>query len=367
MNPNLTQDRPEPSRALVRALQQQVDQLADGIPGRDAHRIAAAWVYMTAVTAWAEDHGLVAGRLRAPAAPARSRFLGQGGTHLAWLTYAVADTAVHPCAWPLLDPAYDNPVRWDSPSEDGARGLLDWWATEAPVLAYPVEQGPATITGWLIGDLLQLLTDERRKANALAQSPWWLAGGILDRTLIPVAREAPDRTLMLVDPTCGTGHFLVVAIEALWELYTTGSLAPRQMHMDGVTGWTPVAPAEAARRILAGVHGMELDPVTAAVARLRATVAVAHLLHAAGTFPGPLRLATIPRTLLATVAVGDSLLAKKVSPAEYARVRPAQARIVNLGVDQPEEAPEAGRLAALEPTATPISEDAEQLLLFPAA
>lgn len=327
--------RVEPSRPFIRALQQHIDNLAEGIPGKHARRTAAAWVYMSALAAWAEDHGLTPGRLRDDARPARDHYLKQGGTAVGWLVLAVADIAVHPAAWPLLDPAYGNPVRDASPCESGARELLDWWASDAPTLAYPTSSGPATITGWLPGDLLQLVTDERRLAHALCQTPWWLADGILDRTLIPAAREFPDRTLRLVDPTCGTGHFLVRAIDALWELYTTGSLQPRQMRMQGVTGWTPVGPKEAARRILAGVDGVELDPVTAAVARLRVAVTVAHLLHTAGALPGPLRLATLPHGLVPRIVVGDSLLAGKVTRAEYARLRPEQARIVNLGRDEP--------------------------------
>lgn len=327
--------RVEPSRPFIRALQQHIDNLAEGIPGKHARRTAAAWVYMSAVTAWAEDHALIEPRLRAAARPARDDYLNQGGTAVGWLVLAVADITVHPAAWPLLDPAYGNPVRDASPSEEGARRLLDWWCDEAPTLAYPTERGPATITGWVLGDLLQLVTDERRLAHALCQTPWWLADGILDRTLIPAAREFPNQTLHLIDPTCGTGHFLIRAIDALWELYTTGGLNPRQMRMDGVTGWTPVGPKEAARRILAGVDGVELDPVTAAVARLRVTVTVAHLLHTAGALPGPLRLATLPPGMVPRIVVGDSLLAGKVSQAEYARLRPEQARIVNLGTGKP--------------------------------
>lgn len=350
-------------KPLVRQLQHQIDMLADGIPGRHAHRTAAAWVYMSAISAWAEDHDLTPGRLRAAARPARERFLDQGGTAVAWLTFAVADIAVHPCAWPLLDPAYANPVRDASPAESAARELLDWWA-DAPTLAYPVEKGPATISGWLLGDLLQLVTDERRLAHALAQSPWWLADGILDRTLIPAAREFTDETLRLVDPTCGTGHMLVRAVDMLWELYTTGSLPPRAMRMGGVTGWTPVPPVEAARRILAGVDGVELDPITAAVCRLRVAVVVADLLHTAGVLPGPLRLATIPHSLLPRIVVGDALLAGKVTAAEYARLRPAQARIVNLGTGA--AAAEPAPLMPAGPVAEPLAADgAGQLLLFP--
>lgn len=322
-------------RPLVRHLQCHIDNIAEGIPGKHARRTAAAWVYMSALAAWAEDHGITPGRLRADALPARNQYLSQGGTAVGWLVLAVADIAVHPAAWPLLDPAYGNPVRDASPSESGARELLDWWAGDAPTLAYPTSSGPATITGWLPGDLLQLVTDERRLAHALCQTPWWLADGILDRTLIPAAREFPNQTLRLIDPTCGTGHFLIRAIDALWELYTTGALNPRQMRMDGATGWTPVGPKQAARRILAGVDGVELDPITAAVARLRVAVTVAHLLRTADALPGPLRLATLPQGMVPRIVVGDSLIAGKVSQAEYARMRPEQARIVNLGTDEP--------------------------------
>ncbi|MFE9391665.1 hypothetical protein [Streptomyces sp. NPDC006784] len=360
----LAQTRVEPSRALIRALQHQIEQLADSISGKNAHRTAAGWVYMTCVHAWAADHHLIDGRLHRDAQPARQQFLTQGGTNLAWLTYAVADTAVHPCAWTLLDPAYDNPVRHASPSDTAASRLLDWWAEDAPALAYPVDTGPGTITGWILGDLLQLVTDERRLAHALAQSPWWLADGILDRTLIPAARDFRDETLRLIDPTCGTGHFLIRAIDMLWELHTTGSLAPRQMRMDGVTSWTPIPPAEAARRILAGVDGIELDPITEAVCRLRVTVYLAHLLHEAGALPGPLRLDAIPHRLMPRISVGDSLLAGKVSRAEYARLRPAQARIVNLGTDAPAdgEAPD-GETAPI-PVVLPQGTEREQLALF---
>lgn len=355
--------RVEPSRSLIRALQRQIDALAVGIPGRHAYRTAAGWVYMSVLTAWAEDHELIPPRLRAAAKPARDDYFARGGTAVGWLALAAADTAVHPSGWPLLDPAYGNPVRDASPSEPAARGLLDWWLNDAPCLAYPTERGPATITGWLPGDLLQLLTDERRLAHALAQSPWWLADGILDRTLIPAAREFRDETLLLVDPTCGTGHMLVRAVDMLWELYTTGRLAPRQMRMDGVTGWTPVPPAEAAHRILAGVDGVELDPVTAAVARLRVTITLAHLLHTAGALPGPLQLAAIPHSLVPRIVVGDSLLAGKVSADEYARLRPEQARIVNLGT-APAPAAEPAPTAAVPSVRLP---QREQLALFPEA
>lgn len=333
------------TRRLVRALQQQAEHLAESIPGRAAYRTAAAWVYTTAVTAWCEDHGLTPQRLRKDAEPARRWYAAQGGTAAGWLAHTAADLAVHPSTWCWLDPRYGNPIRDASPGEQACRDLIAWWSTEAPSLAEQDDGQPPTIHGYLIGDLLQLLTDERAKANALVQSPPWLSDFLLDRTLPEAARDHPDETLRLIDPTCGTGHVLARAVAMLWELYTTGTLPARSGRAGKVTGWTPVTPREAARRILAGLDGVELDPLTAAVARLRVTITIAHLLHTAGALPGPLTLATIPPTIQPRIVVGDSLLAGKVTAAEYARLRPVQAAITNLGTEAAAELAEPGQTA----------------------
>lgn len=330
---------PSDTRHLAKALQRRVEECADTITHPQAHQIAAAWVYSSALAAWAGDHGLTPPRLRADARPARDAHVRAGGTMVGWLALAVADLAVHPATWSLLDPRY-TPIGQASPGEGACRALVDWWAREAPRLAYPVDSGPGTITGWLVGDLLQTVTDERRLEHALVQTPWCVADFILDRDLIPAAQDHPNETLKLIDPACGTGHFLIRAIGMLWELYTTGGLPAREGRPHAVTGWTPVRPVEAAQRILAGVDGCELDPYTAAVARLRVTVTVAHLLHQAGARRRPLTLARIPADLCPRIVVGDALLAGKVTAEVYAEARPVQAAIVNLGTRD-----QAGQLA----------------------
>lgn len=236
---------------------------------------------------------------------------------------------VHPATRCLLDPRYTHALA-RTPSVEVCADLIDWWTDEAPSLRYDVDTGPSSITGWLVGDLLSALSDQRRKGNALCQTPWWVADGILDRTLIPAAQEFVDETLRTIDPTCGTGHMVIRKIDYLWELYTTGTLHPRQATGGPVaTGWTPIGPAEAAARILAGCHGVELDPLTAAVARLRYIVTLGHLLHRAGALP-VLRLDALP-PWRPPIVVGDSLLAGKATAEEYAALRPEQAAIVNLG------------------------------------
>lgn len=327
---------------LIRALRDHVDAITESMTGPKASHATAervrpaavCWVYYSVLVAWAEDHHLIDPHLRADAKPRRQPYEHpHAGGIRGWLARAYASLAVHPATWCLLDPAYTQ-LRDHTPSEQACRDLADWWATEAPSLAYQAGKGPASITGWLVGDLLQALSDTRRKGHALAQTPWWVADGILDRTLLPAAAQHHGETLHMADPTCGTGHFLIRTIDYLYEWYTTGTLAPRQMHMPAVTGGPTYEPAEAIRRILAGVDGVELDPLTAAVARLRVTVTIGDLLHRAGLLP-VLRLDTIP-PIRPRIAVGDSLLAGKVSKAEYARIHPRLAAIQNLGhPDQP--------------------------------
>jgi hypothetical protein len=261
---------------------------------------------MSVLTAWAEDHGLIGPWLREPAAERQSAYLaGSIDGARGWLARAVhAVASAHPSTWCLADPRY-TALRDGRLPEEPVRDLLDWWRNDAPIP----------------GDLLQHLSAGRTTGNALVQTPWWVADFILDRTLRPAAAEWPDTTLRIIDPACGTGHFLIRAVDRLWELYTTGTMTPYRVggaEPEMVPGWTPVGPAVAARRVLSGVDGVELDPLTAAVARLRVTVAVAAKL-AAGR---PFRLARVPQGIRPRIVIGDSLLLGVVSREEYRRVHP---------------------------------------------
>jgi hypothetical protein len=338
------------TQPLIRALRAHVDDCAESIAARSdvqgsdaavtaARPIAAAWVYTTVLVAWAEDHALIDSWLRADAHPARTEFLGLPGmTMSAWLARAITSLCVHPATACLLDPRY-NPLRQAAPSNRVINNLVEWWTDEAPSLQYEAQRGPSSLSGWLPGDLLQHLSEDRRKGLALAQTPWWVADFILDLTLLPAADEFRDLALRTIDPACGTGHFLVRMIDYLWELYTTGRLAARQATgRDPVTGWAPVGARQAIRRILIGVHGCEKDPLTTAVARLRYVVTVGALMHQGGLIREPLRLERIP-PFRPPIAVGDSLVARKISKQAYAELHPRLAAIDNLGIDE-QEGPE---------------------------
>ncbi len=325
---------PAEDPAFRRALLRHVDRLAATVtyPNADAPRgyaerqhrqhIAAAWVYLSCVAVWAEDHGLVPPLLRRnPAGVTRNR-----ASSLLWLGRAFQQLTVHPATQWLIHPGY-NPMLWaGTPSPSACSDLIDWWATEAPSLAYPSINGhPPSITGWPIGDLLTLLSPQRRTGNALVQTPHFVADLILDETLIPAAGTFRDNQLLrLIDPAAGTGHVLIRAVDYVWQWYTTGRITVHAVTgRPPITGGTVYPPHEAVRRILAGVDGVELDPLTAAVGRLRMTIYIGHLMTQARLIPAPLRLAGIPATVTPRIAVGDALLlGTGVTRAEYGRLHP---------------------------------------------
>src|SRR5690606_39711264 len=113
---------------------------------------------------------------------------------------------------------------------DGARELIEFWRTrdEHGVLVHdftdPLDDDG--VTGWdtrFLGDLYQDLSEDIRKNYALLQTPEFVEEFILDRTLEPAIREfgldgqggrvyqANSQGFRLIDPTCGSGHFLIGA------------------------------------------------------------------------------------------------------------------------------------------------------------
>ncbi|MBN1170658.1 MAG: hypothetical protein JXA67_00620, partial [Micromonosporaceae bacterium] len=290
------------------------------------HRAARMWVYLSAVAVWAEDHHLTRPLLRrSPPEMTRNTFSSP-----LWLARAVEQVTAHPSTQWIAHPDYNPDLYTGAPSPHAAARLIDWWATVAPPMAYDTTDAqPASITGWVIGDLLQLLSPDRRTRNALVQTPYWVVDFILDQTLVPAAVEFRDQPLLtVIDPCCGTGHFLIRAVDALWQWYTAGALHPRQVtSQPAATGGRIWTPAEAIRRVRVSADGVDIDPLTAAVARFRLTIYLGHLMAGAGLLPKPLRLHQIPAWVAPRIGVGDSLLFNKTTDAEYAQLHPHLARL----------------------------------------
>ncbi|WP_445151346.1 BREX-2 system adenine-specific DNA-methyltransferase PglX [Baekduia sp. Peel2402] len=258
---------------------------------------AVAWVLSSVFVRFMEDNGLVdVAWLSGPAArrqEARARRRGYFAEHpletdREVLHAAFRAAAAAPAAAPLFDERH-NPL-WRLPvSGDGARAILEVWdrlddASEAVRLRHDFTD-PARDTRFL-GDLYQDISDAAREKYALLQTPEFVESFILDRTLEPALAEFGLPPLKLIDPTCGSGHFLIGAFERLlarWQDAEPGTPLP-----------------ELADRALRAVHGVDVNPYAVAIARFRLTVAA---LQACGIR----RIADAPAWDV-RVACGDSLL-----------------------------------------------------------
>jgi hypothetical protein len=132
---------------------------------------------------------------------------------------------------------------------------------------------PAWDTRFL-GDLYQDLSEAARKKYALLQTPEFVEEFILHRTLDPALDEfgldasaltnaegdaISGRGFRMIDPACGSGHFLLGAFRRILDRWTRQ--APRALR------------AELVQRALDSVHGVDLNPYAIAIARFRLLIA----------------------------------------------------------------------------------------------
>jgi len=144
------------------------------------------------------------------------------------------------------------------PSGDAAMTLLDFWReidTDNGQLkrTFDVEAGDTRF----LGDLYQDLSERARKKYALLQTPVFVEEFILDRTLDPAIDEFGLDEVRMIDPTCGSGHFLLGGFARLFDLWI------KREDNDIV----------AAQKALNGVWGVDINPFAVAIARFRLIVA----------------------------------------------------------------------------------------------
>ncbi|MET4639581.1 BREX-2 system adenine-specific DNA-methyltransferase PglX [Mycetocola sp. 2940] len=209
-----------------------------------------------------------------------------------WLRSAFGVLASLPAGRGLIDPKH-SPV-WTAPISGGAADeLLRFWRKQQADGTLLHDFADESLDTRFLGDLYQDLSDYARDTYALLQTPVFVEEFILDRTLKPAIEEFGLNGLKLIDPTCGSGHFLLGAFERLNELWKQQAPA-----MD---------PRTRVQHALDSVYGVDLNPFAVAIARFRLTVAAL--------------LATGEPTLVSApafgyhLAVGDSLL-RSESPAQ---------------------------------------------------
>lgn len=137
-----------------------------------------------------------------------------------------------------------------------------------------------------LGDLYQDLSEYAKKTFALLQTPEFIEEFILDRTLDPAIDRFGYEQVRMIDPTCGSGHFVLGGFKRLLTHWQKGHPEMNER--------------EIVKNALAGVAGVDLNPFAVAIARFR-------LLLAAWKACAVTRLRAAP-DFHVNLAVGDSLL-----------------------------------------------------------
>lgn len=275
-------------------------------------QVAVAWVLGTVFVRFSEDNGLipepyitapdVSGREVAQARYDEYMATDADPTYRGWLERAFEELGTGQAGRLLFDQDH-NPLYQIPLSHDGAGVLLAFWREQragdgaedagGSVLVHDFtdllsEDGTE---GWdtrFLGDLYQDLSEAARKTYALLQTPEFVEEFILDRTMTPAIREFGFEELKMIDPTCGSGHFVLGAFRRLTRLWAEER--------------PEVGPYERVRAALESVHGVDLNPFAVAVARFRLLVAAMaasgmRTFGVAGAYEWPIQL-----------AVGDSLI-----------------------------------------------------------
>lgn len=203
-----------------------------------------------------------------------------------YLLAAFREAGTLPGLRTFFDDAH-NPAFRLGISGDAAMALRQFWQQVEPGTG--ALQHDFTDSAWntrFLGDLYQDLSEATRKRYALLQTPEFVEEFILDRTLTPAIREFGFREVRLIDPTCGSGHFLLGGFHRLLAEWLRNE-----------PGRNPV---DMAQKALDAVAGVDLNPFAVAISRFRLFVAA---LQASGVQ----RLANA-HDFKVSVAIGDSLL-----------------------------------------------------------
>ncbi|MFJ8753535.1 BREX-2 system adenine-specific DNA-methyltransferase PglX [Streptomyces sp. NPDC102441] len=264
--------------------------------GDRVNQAAVAWVLGTVFVRFCEDNGLLRDPFIAGSAVPRqthaeerhSQFIKDNPAHTDrhWLSAAFLQIASTQVGKLLFDERH-NPLFQIPLSNEGARQLITFWRSH--------EEMEGDVTGiihnffdpeWdtrFLGDIYQDLSVEAKEKYALLQTPEFVEDFILSRTLHKAIQEFGYDKVKMIDPTCGSGHFILGAfhrILAAWE-----KMAPSVSQHDRV---------EAA---LNSVHGVDINPFASAIARFRLLVAAlkaakVHRFDDARSYDWPIHIAT---------------------------------------------------------------------------
>ena len=244
-------------------------------------QVAVAWVLACVFVRFMEDNGLIdecwlagEGQRRRLAEDAHTLYFQERprDSDREYFQHVFREVGKIPAAKDLFAEG-KTPLWAVAPSGDAAMKLLKFWReidAEAGHLkrSFQVENGENR----LLGDLYQELSERAKKKFALLQTPVFVEEFILDRTLTPAIAEFGLEKVRMIDPTCGSGHFLLSGFARLFDLWS-------QRESNEI---------KAAQKALDGVWGVDINPFAVAIARFRLIVAavqacgIKHLKQAPG-------------------------------------------------------------------------------------
>lgn len=229
-------------------------------------QVAVAWVLTTVFIRFCEDNALIspvwiAGppNRRQEALDAQNAYFRANPTHTDrdWLMRAIDHLASTPATSTLVE---QHSMLWKiSPSGRAATSLLAFWRNRSADGSLMHDLADPELSTRFLGDLYQDLSEFAKKTYALLQTPEFVEEFILDQTLEPALAERPLEGFRLIDPACGSGHFLLGAFRRLlvrWEKQAP-ALEPRSRIQEA----------------LDTINGVDLNPFAVAITRFRLVLA----------------------------------------------------------------------------------------------
>ena len=218
-----------------------------------AHRIAVLWVLKTVYLRVLEDRGLLTpNRILDPESQQLFAQLAPDLGATAYLRWCFRDLAKGGLAELFTLQATEVVEPGDAVSSE----LIEFWRHRNPdthVLSWSFED--ERFDGRMMGDLYQDLDPVVKDRYAFCQTPDFVLDLILDQTLEPAMERWGAGEVRLIDPSCGSGHFLLAALVRI---------------VDRMLLENPDRPkCEVVVDALERVHGIDINDYAAALARAR--------------------------------------------------------------------------------------------------
>ncbi|NUN14840.1 MAG: BREX-2 system adenine-specific DNA-methyltransferase PglX [Myxococcales bacterium] len=225
-----------------------------------SRRVAVLWVLKTVYIRVLEDKGLLLPkRLVDEGAQQLFERLAPNLGETAFLRWVMRDLAHNNGGLPEL---FENqPAEIVTPSDTLSRELIHFWRHQDADTHARWTFADETFDGELMGDLYQELDPEVKARYALCQTPDFVRRLMLDQTLTPAIAEFGVDQVRVLDPSCGSGHFLIDGFKRLAQ--ATAHRFPKRSRV------------EITHHVLNRVVGLDINDYACALARTRLVMTAA--------------------------------------------------------------------------------------------